>query len=170
MSSPKLTVPILREMAKEAKIKGYSKMVKAELEQALGITITGKPRGSKASPVATVEKHETHMKPVAKATHVKQETHYDQNDCIVLFIVGDAGQYDMYLLAMADIPDFEKLKAQIRLPVDQREVMVSGRDENYIDDITTKFGKYLGDVEAEGYGDVDIKDGGRVVYTAVVLD
>jgi hypothetical protein len=44
------TVPELRAMAKERDLKGTSKMVKAELEAALGLKVTGRPR---KSPVST---------------------------------------------------------------------------------------------------------------------
>ena len=101
-------------MAKEAKITGYTTKIKSELEAALGLTITGKPRSPKVvAPVAPgvsgteATSSATPSKVVAPIEYIQIKEIREDNQVISLIL-------------RSDIPDLQKLKEQAQLPVADR--------------------------------------------------
>lgn len=113
------TVTELKALAKAANIPGYGKLVKAELEQALGLIVTGKPRSplKEAAPKVTVP----------KATAAPKQ----QGESIIIRVVYTGNNAIKYVLPLSAIDDYAKLKAQLALPA-------SERDTNYVDTIVQR--------------------------------
>jgi hypothetical protein len=140
MSAPlkNYTVKELKEMAKTAKIVGYSTKVKAELEAALGLPVTGKPRSPKAAA------------PVAPASSAQQSTPKSVSsttstisiqpavpagppiEYIQLKEVYDDSQ-TISLIQLSDVKDLVKLKEQIKLPIEERERPMVGDEQSELD-------------------------------------
>jgi hypothetical protein len=142
------TVPELRLMAKERGLVGTSKMVKAELEEALGLQVTGAPRTEKA--------------PAAKPALKKPAVARKEGDLLQLIQISDDGT-TTYLIPFSEIKDFEKLKAQIKIPLASREVLDKELGMDYVE---LMIEKAQDTVESDSV--YEVKEGQRIAYTAVV--
>lgn len=167
------TVAELRHQAKEAGIRGYSKMVKAELETALDLPVTGKPR--KESELKTpyaVRKmiaNATGRPMTRDAPKAPPKPTYATNDVVVLFEVqaidGEVRSL-RHVIPANKIGSLTKLRDEIATPMHEREMVgTEGEEESYIE---TLFKHSVRDDEEEA-SDYDSKPEQRVIFTAAVL-
>jgi len=169
-------------MAKERGITGISKMVKAELQKALGLPITGAPRAVKStSPaVASASASSSAPRPVvrcgagagAKATPapapvkvVRSVVQRNKGDLLKLLQIGDNDETLTYIIPFEEIQDFNKLLDQASLPMAEREVVNEELGMDYIEELCQDKAQDV--VQADDV--YVVQDDQRIVYTMVVV-
>lgn len=168
------TVVELRQMAKERGITGISKMVKAELQKALGLPITGAPRAVKTTspPVASASAPRPVVRCGAKATPapapvkvVRPVVQRNKGDLLKLLQIGDNDETIAYIIPFEEIQDFNKLLDQASLPMTEREVVNEELGMDYIEELCQD--KAQDTVQADDV--YVVQDDQRIVYTMVVI-
>jgi len=161
-------------MAKERGITGISKMVKAELQKALGLPITGAPRAVKSTSPAVASASASAPRPVvrcgatpAPVKVVRKEVHRNKGDLLkILHVSGDdSGETLTYIIPFEEVHDFNKLLDQAVLPMSEREVVNEELGMDYIEELCQD--KAQDTVQADDV--YVVQDDQRIVYTMVVV-
>jgi hypothetical protein len=154
------TVPELKLMAKEKNIVGYSKMKKAELEEALGLESApvkaAAPRGRPPAraPVAAAASSSPEAAPEPTGPAV---------DLFEVIEVHENGETFISLIPLAEIEDLEKFKTQMALPISEREIKEKAI-EDYVEAILHKASRKI-----KGNDGSEISLSENIRYSQVVL-
>ena len=140
-------------MAKAAKITGYSTKIKSELEEALGLPVTGKPRSpKKAAPCgspqsaeqATASSSAPKKKTVvatATASSSSPSPPVQQLDYLQVKEIYEDTEI-VSLILLSDVEDLEKFKEQARLSIEERE-READADFDYVELVIKKRKRFL---------------------------
>lgn len=168
------TVVELRTMAKEQGVRGYSKMVKAELEAALGLEVTGAPRSApRASPAGRAGGRAPAAAPAPAPVQVQAPVEYvasspkvverAEGDVVVLSVVdpGASSLITTYMIRAEHVDDLDKLAEQVALPMSEREVEGQG-GLDYVERLISEHGVRMpGPV-------YEVSEGERVIFASAV--
>jgi len=157
------TVPELRKMAKERGITGTSKMVKAELQEKLGLPVTGLPRPSVAVGSSSSSSASSAPASSAPASSARKLVPRSEGDLLKMLVLSSNREITTYIILFSEIDDFNKLLDQASLPLAEREDE-AGLNANYIEILQDKALMVLEDDEL-----YEVQDGQRIVYTLTVM-
>lgn len=155
------TVPELRKLAKERGIAGTSKMIKAELQEKLGLPITGAPKSVKSS--AKVAPRPSVAVGSSSASSARKLVPRSKGDLLKMLVLSSNRDIKTYIILFSEIDDFNKLLDQASLPLAEREDE-AGLNANYIEILQDKA---LMVVEHDEL--YEVQDGQRIVYTLAVM-
>jgi hypothetical protein len=163
------TVPELRQMAKKRGITGFSKMVKAELQEKLGLPVTGAPKTVKSStkvaprPTARPSVAVGSSSSSAPASSARKLVPRSKGDLLKMLVLSSDLEIKTYIILFSEIDDFNKLLDQASLPLAEREDE-AGLNANYTEILQDKALMVLEHDEL-----YEVQDGQRIVYTLTVM-
>jgi len=160
------TVAELKDEAKKQGLKGYSRMVKSQLEEALGYEVVSKPKAEVKTSIGA--KKAAGVKPAPRAKEVTSLVRvYTEKDVIVLTEILAEGDPIIHVIPAQRIGELSELKKEIALPFLDRLPVDDESDQTHIDMLIVDEVRRLEGAEAAG--GYAAQDGENIIYSAAVL-